>query len=480
MITNYRLPLLGLVAISLGGCSSVGRDYVEPRVALPEAFHANPVAGQTAEQTAAETDLSQWWKIFNDPVLDFMISQLVESNLDLRIAEARMREVRAQKGLAEGDLFPKVNASGTVTNNRLSESAPQGKRGGELSYNLFNAGFDASWELDIFGGTRRAVEAASAEIEAVDEARNGLLVTLSAEVVRNYIDLRATQMLVAITEDNLKTQIDTLKLTQARYDAGLASYLDVARGEALLLSTRAQIPSLQRLIQQSINRLRLLLGKDPGRNSDSLSSKLQAVSAVPVASKGVTAGLPSGLLLRRPDIRRAERDAAAASARIGVATADLFPRFSLTGSFGLQGTEAGDIAKYESRFWTIGPAFRWPIFTAGKVRANVKVQDARYEEALIRYEQTVLTALEDVENALVAHANEEDRRQFLSEAAQANQQSVALATELYTKGLSDFLSVLDAQRTMLDAQSRLTQSEAAVSINLVALCKALGGGWEKP
>ena len=345
---------------------------------------------------------------------------------------------------------------------------------GGVEYDQFQAGFDASWEIDLFGGVSRAAEAADADISASVEGRRSVFVTLLGDVARSYIDLRGLQRQVAITNANIKSQEETLELIRLRYKAGLNSYLDVVRAEALVATTKSQLPSLERSLRQTAHRLSVLSGREPGALWEELSKE----STVPIASSKIVAGLPSELLLRRPDLRRAERELAAASARIGVAKADLFPRFSLTGSFGLQSADAKDLGASSSQFWSFGPSVRLPLFTAGRTRANIRVQDARYEQALVRYEQSFFTALEDVENSLVAYSREQARREALAEASRASRDAVAMATELYSKGLIDFLNVLEAERSLFDSESRLVQSEAAVSSNLVALYKALGGGWE--
>ncbi len=457
------------VASWLFGCA-VGPDYRKPDVDIPPSFNEP----QDNQDISA---ITRWWAAFNDPVLNSLIEQAVASNLDLRIAEARITEVRALYGITDSDYWPKLNAAGSYTRSRTSENAQQGKRAGipgGTTYNLFQAGFDASWEIDLFGSVRRAVEAADAEVEASVESRRSVLVTLLGDVARQYIELRGLQQQLTVASENIRSQRETLDLTTARYNAGLSAYLDVARAEAQLMSTKSQLPLIEKALKQTSHKIAVLLGKKPGAVWPELSKQ----TPVPVPSQKITAGLPSDLLLRRPDIRRAEKEVAAASARIGVAVADLFPRFSLTGSFGLQSGDVKDLDSASSRFWSMGPAVRWPIFSGGRVIANIKVQDARYQQTLVRYEQTILTALEDVENALVAYKREDVRREALSESVASNRQVFAMTNELYAKGLIDFLNVLDAERTLLSSENQLVQSETAVSVNIVALYKALGGGWE--
>jgi NodT family efflux transporter outer membrane factor (OMF) lipoprotein len=427
-------------------------------------------------------ELSRWWTTFQDPVLDSLVDRAVRSNLDLRVAEVRIQEARAARGVRAADEWPQVDVSSSYSRSRRSDAVPPFNSSGlpdnlfgNRTQDLYQAGFDARWELDVFGGVRRDIEAATAEIAAVEENRRDVLITLLAEVARNYVELRGFQRQLAITNENLAVQRETLELTRVRFQAGLASDLDVARAEAQVATTQSQIPTLERSAKQAIHRLGVLLGQEPG----ALLSELSPEAPIPPTPPEVPVGLPSDLLRRRPDVRRAERELAAATARIGVAKADLFPRFSLTGSFGRRSDQFSDLSQGASLFWGIGPSVRWPIFTAGRILANIRVQNARQEQALALYEKAVLTSLEDVENALVAYSREQARRASLAEAVAANRRAVELANTLYFSGLEDFLAVLDAQRSLYASQDQLVQSERALVVNLIALYKALGGGWEQ-
>lgn len=462
-----------MVGSFLAGCA-VGPNYRKPEVKAPQKWQAS----QEAVVAPHTGDLTRWWTTFNDPVLDDLVERAVKSNLDLRLAEARIREARAVRGITDADRWPTLDASASQTRSRTSEKQPRSASRGGVSggteYDTYQAGFDASWEIDLFGAVKRAVEAADADIDASLEARRGVLVTLLGDVARNYIEARGYQKQISITRENIRLQKETLEIIRARYTAGLNNYLDVTRAEQLVANTTSQLPPLETSLKQAIHRLGVLLGQGPGAMTDRLAEE----KPIPISSTGIPVGLPSDLLLRRPDIRQAERELAASTARIGVATADLFPRFSLTGSFGLQGGEARDLGFSSSRFWSIGPAVRWPVFDAGRIRSNIKVQDERQEQALTRYEQTVHRALEEVENGLVAWSREQERRGSLAEAVTAGRQSLSMSTELFTKGLINFLDVIVVAQSLVDAESRLAQSETAVSSNLVALYKALGGGWE--
>jgi len=469
--------------VSLGGCT-VGPSYHPPQSLLPPTWSELPESGVTTQSV----QLVEWWTTLNDPVLDSLITQAVSANLDLRVAQGRVRETRAQRGVTAADAWPTVSTSAAYFRTRQSENVgpfPSSSLGnGQSSSNsqfglvegdLFRAGFDASWELDLFGRVRRSVEAAEADIAAAEENRRDVLVTLLAEVARNYVELRGFQQQLKVAYANIATQQTAVEVTQARFQAGLTSALDVAQAEAQLATTQAQVPTLETGARQAIHRLGVLLGQEPG----ALIAQLSEDKPIPMASLEVSVGLPSELLRRRPDVRRAERELAAATARIGVATADLFPRFTLAGNtIGLQSASLSDLALGSSRFWTAGPTVSWPLFDAGKIRANIEVQNAREEQALAQYEKTVLTSLEEVENALTAYAREQTRQRALTNAVNANRQSVALANERYVKGLSDFLNVLTAQQSLYTAEDQLTQSERTVVSNLIALYKAVGGGWE--
>jgi NodT family efflux transporter outer membrane factor (OMF) lipoprotein len=339
---------------------------------------------------------------------------------------------------------------------------------------LFQVGFDSSWEIDLFGGVRRSVEAANAQIQATEEDRRDILVILLSEVARNYVEVRGNQLRLAIARRNIDSQQQTVDLTQARFEAGLGSELEVAQAKAQLAATESLVPALETAARLAIHRIGVLLGQQPG----SLLDELSIEAPIPLVPPEVPVGLPSDLLRRRPDIRLAERNLAAATALVGVATADLFPRFFLTGSLGQQTISFSDIALPESRFWSIGPTIRWPVFDAGRIRANIRVQDARQEQALVRYEQAVLLSLEEVENALVAYSKELARRRSLVESVDSNRRAVDISNELYSKGLVDFLNVLINQRSLYLAEETLAISDERVSTNLVALFKALGGGWE--
>jgi NodT family efflux transporter outer membrane factor (OMF) lipoprotein len=470
---------VAVLALLTAGCT-VGPDYRRSDTPVPAMWSEARYDGIDTRPA----DLARWWEEFNDPALTRLVLRAAGSNLDLRLAEGRIREARALRRVAESGAWPSVDVSGTYSRSRTSENAiapsSQGSgdspffRGSNNGQDLFRSGFDSSWEIDVFGGVRRSVESADATVEASIEDRRDILVTLLGDIATNYIDLRGFQRRLAVAQNNLTAQQESLEITRVRFQAGLANYLQVSQAEAQVNTTAAEIPALEALSKQAAHRLDVLLGIQPGV----LSAELSTDAPIPALPPQAHVGLPSELLRRRPDIRRAERQLAAANAEVGVATADLYPKFSLSGVFGVTSISASDWFSAPSRFWSIGPTIRWPVFDAGRIRANIEVRNARQEQALTQYEKTVLTAFEDVENALVSYAKEQLRYRSLMDAVVANRRALALADELYKNGLVDFLNVLDSQRSLYAAEDDLTRSEATMATNLVALYKALGGGWE--
>lgn len=485
------------------GCA-VGPNYKPPERRMPAAWGELSATTQPTSQpssaSAQPATLVQWWRTFNDPTLDRLVRRAMISSPDLRSARARVRQARAQRGVVAADLFPTVSTSGAYQRSRSSPNViggfsspgatagsttqPVGAPGAATSLSafgigveqdLYQVGFDAAWEIDVFGGTRRAVEAATADIQAAVESQRDVYVSLLAEVAMNYVQLRGYQREAAIARDNLQAQRESLDLTRTRVQAGLGTDLDVAQAESQVATTEAQIPTLETLARQSIHQLSILLGLDPMALAGELSTEQEAIPRPP---PHVPVGLPSDLLRRRADVRRAERQLAAATARVGVAVADLFPKFSLTGALGLESAKFKSLFNANSNFWSIGPSVSWPIFDAGRIWNNIQVQNALQEQAAVAYEQAVLTALREVEDALVAFDKEQTRRKSLTAAVEANRRSFALATQLYEQGRQNFLNVLDAQRSLYASQDALVQSDRDVSTNLVALYKALGGGWE--
>lgn len=449
------------------GCASVGPDYVRPDTSVSTIWHTQLKGGLATDERDPET-LAAWWSTLNDPELDSLTKRAVVGNLDLKKAGARVREARARRGLAKADLFPTLDATGNASRSRSSEDT-----GGGMTGELYSVGFDAGWELDIFGGVRRSVEASQADLEASREGLRDVLVSLLAEVALNYVEARTFQNRLAVVEANLAVQNKTYQLTLWRRQAGLSDELAVQQALYNLESTRSQMPTLRTGLEEAMNRIAVLLGEQPGK----VHEELKSPAPIPAAPLKLAVGVPADAMRRRPDVRRTERNLAAQTARVGVATADLYPKFKLTGTIGMAALTPGNLFSAGNQTNSIGAGITLPIFHGGAIRQNIEVQSALQEQSLIAYETAVLIALEEVENAIVAYAEEQQRLQSLSEATTAAQKAAELAQYKYQSGLSDFSSVLDAQRSILSFQDQMAQSSGTVTSNLVRLYKALGGGW---
>jgi multidrug efflux system outer membrane protein len=460
--------------VSLGAVAScaVGPNYSVPKNTLPAHWSVALEGGEANSPIA----IAEWWKNFNDPQLDEFIETAIRQNLSVRAAEDRVREARAERDAVVGARLPSVDAELAYSRNHFSKNAfPTLPPGTALSYNLFSVGFDADWEVDLFGGIHRAVEASNAEVTASEYASHDVLLTIVAEVARNYIDARANQQLLLITKQSIAAEQNIADMTQSLFQGGLASDLDVEQSTALLAATKSRVPELETALTQSIHRVAVLLGT----SADALQTKMSEAGLIPITPPQVPVGLPSDLLRRRPDVQRAERELAAATAQIGMAKADLFPKLSLTGFIGDASTESGNWLEYASRTGSIGPSLRWKLFDGDRLRAKVRVQEARSAGALDNYQLIVLSALAETESALVAYAKEQTHRQLLEQSQEASQTSFDLSSQLYRSGLIDFLKVLDAERTLYASQEAVIESTSSVSLDLVRLYKALGGGWER-
>lgn len=468
--TAVRSALFGGAVALLHGCTTVGPNYQPPEPIVPAAWRRDAVATPAAVAPAAAAPaLSQWWTIFHDPLLTELVARAQAENRDVRQAEARLRQARAQRGLAAADRQPTLAAGASAGRNHSHSET-----GGGVSSSLFTNTFDASWEADLFGGRQRAVEAASATMEAAAAQLADVQVSLVAEVALNYVSWRSYQQRLSLTEANLATQTATYDLTRWRQQAELVTQLDVDQARMSLEQTRAALPALRTGLTQADHQLAILLGQTPG----SLSAPLAAPQPVPMAADAIAIGVPADALRRRPDVRSAERQLAAQTAQIGVAAAARYPDFTLSGSIGLEALTPGGL--YTAGTRTAQAALRagWTLFDGGRVRQKVAIQTALQEEALGAYEAAVLTALREVEDALTAYANERTRRQALLEAATAGQSACALARERYASGLADFQAVLSSQQSLLTVQDALASSDATVTSDLIRLYKALGGGWE--
>jgi NodT family efflux transporter outer membrane factor (OMF) lipoprotein len=495
--------LLTSAAVLAVGCN-VGPNYEPPRIeVLPQyaAATTGPASsgnhGRAGSTTTNQPPVADWWRTFRDPQLDVLVGRALAENLDLQRATSRVRQARAERAALAGGLFPRLDANGTYSHARQSANgvtsafsgggAPSTAApgaggtaavpGADISeFDLYQGSFDASWEIDLFGAVRRSVESADATLQAAVEDRRDVLVSLLGEVARNYLDLRAAQRRLDIARSNLASQRRSREITVERYRQGLTSHIDVDRADAEVASTEARVPTLETTIGQTIHQLSVLLGQRPTE----LTSELSAHAPLPPIPDAVPIGLPADLIFRRPDIRRAERQLAAATARIGLAQAQLYPSISLTGSIGYQSLQPGTLLDYHSRFYSFGPTVSIPIFQGGRLTAEVHLEEARSQEAALAFKQAVLNALKDVENALIAYAKSQQRVEFLTRAVKGNQSAVDILTDQYKQGIADFLTVLDAQRSLLASQDDLAVAESEVDTNLVSLYKALGGGWQGP
>ncbi|HUT29541.1 MAG TPA: TolC family protein [Sedimentisphaerales bacterium] len=468
-----------LVILAPAGCAPVGPNYVPPDISVPATWHTQLKQGLVLEDMDPHI-LTSWWTTLNDSALSGLIERAVAGNLDLKKAQARILEARARRGIAKAGMFPTLNFSGADTWTRSRKAAGPGETSELYSGHfdqLYSTDFDSGWEIDIFGGVRRSVEAAEADIQANQEDLHDVLVSLLAEVALNYVEVRTFQARLTAVESNLDAQNETYQLTLWRYQAGLSDELAVQQARYNLESTRSQIPALHTGLEEAMNRIAVLLGEQPG----TVHEELEESEPIPVASTKTAVGVPAEVIRRRPDVRRAERELAAQTARVGVTTADLYPKFNLSGSIGVEALSFNKLASNlsSSDSWALsgGPRIGWAVFDAGAIRQNIKVQSALQEQALIQYESTMLGALEDVENALTSYVNEQSRMDNLRQATEAAQTAVELAQHEYQAGLTDFSNVLDAQRSLLSFQDQLAQSKGNVTSNLIRLYKALGGGW---
>ncbi len=483
-----------LLLLLLAGCT-VGPNFESPGWLSPKSWFARkaePIAPAPSLPVAAPID-PNWWNLFKDPVLTALEQRVAGENLDVRVATVRLAESRAQLGVAGAAQFPNLNANGSYERQKSSDvgifaksptalgaNGASGNTAGGLAtthlnpFDVYQVGFDASWELDLWGKVRRSVESASASVEASAEARRATLLTNLAEVARDYIQLRGTQLLLRIAHDNVNTARQNLNLTQQRAAGGVTTDLDVANAAAQLHTTIAEIPRLEQQESELINAISLLLGQPP----NALQAELIVPKPVPPVPPRVPVGLPSELARRRPDIRQAEAQLPAATANIGVAVAHFYPSVTLTGSVGLQSTQPWRMFGLSAREFGVGPGITIPIFQGGQLKATLELKKAQQQEAAINYQKTVLNAWHEVDNALTAYQTEQARRDQLVQAVAQSRRALGLAQSRYQDGVADFLQVLTAQQNLLSTQQQLALATTNVSANLVALYKALGGGWE--
>ena len=471
MIKKKKMKLFRWICLTaclmFWGCAAVGPDYEPQAPAAPEKWLNEPDAASTSGSESMQT-LIHWWTVFNDPVLTDLVEQAIQTNTDVRKARARVLEARARRGKSASEQYPVLDASGSATYSGARQSS-----GGWRHDESYMLGFDAGWELDLFGGVRRSIEAAQADLESNQEALNDAWVSLAGEVAFNYVEARTLQSRLRSAEAGLRIAQELYDLAVIRYQSGLASDLDVQQGRAYLEDVRSGIPSLRSDIEAAENRLAVLLGAYPG----AVREKLAEPQSIPIGPREIVLKAPAEVLRNRPDVRRAERSLAAETARIGVAESRLYPRFSLFGSIGL---DTPNFSTSANRYYSFGPQFSWNVFDAGAIRSDIEVQDAVRLQALIEYESVMLAALEEVENALKAFAEEQARLRALEAAADAFEQSLALARNRYAAGLIDYRDVLDIRRSLLSFQDQATISRGAAASNLIRLYKALGGGSPAP
>lgn len=440
-------------------CAAVGPDYTRPEFTTPAKWSGRLQGGLTPSELDPAS-LSRWWEDLGDPTLSRLIEAAIEANLDLRTATSQVRQARADRARTRAGRFPTLGGQGSATQSGETDS--------DLgSSKLYSGGFDASWEIDVFGGVRRAVEAADASDEAAVEARRDVLVSVLAEVALNYVELRTFQRRHMIAVRNLENQEEALEIVRAQVTAGATSGLDLEQATSNVAATQAQLPSLHQNISRAQNRLSVLLGETPGSRAEELSEFRE----LPVPPIEIAVGVPAEVLRRRPDVRAAERQLAAETAQVGVATAELYPKFMLNGSIGIDSLSISGAA------YKIGPEMSWRMFDGGRTRREIEIQNTVQEQALIAYEGTILEALEDVENSMTDFAQERVRLRWLRESSEAASQAAQLAASRYEAGASPFLEVLDAQRTSLSAEDTQAASEGQVVSNLIRLYKSLGGGW---
>ncbi len=458
--------LTPLLLLSLQACQAVGPDYEAPELALPDAWNQAALAGLQE----GESDLRTWWKVFEDPTLDNLIERATESNLDLTIAAARVRETRALRRVAVTDRLPTVNATGSIGRSELSRNLWPF----DTKNTAYSIGAGVSWELDVWGRIRRNVEAASADIQAADEAYRDVMVLLYSEVALTYVELRSLQQRIRYIEQNVAAQESTLELVGHRFDAELVPELDVRQAELNAYRTKSALPTLRAATLSKVHQLAVLLGDVPS----AVYELLQEDSSIPAPKRGLAQGLPADLLRQRPDVRSAERALAAQTARIGVATAELYPQFSLNGNFGWDANKASSLFTSGAQAWGISIPFRWNLFNRDRIHANIEVQEARAEALQATYERTVLGALAEVESALVNYGEQQQRTELLGGSVVAAQKTVELVGTLYKAGLTNFQNVLDSERSLFQEQDAYAESQGAQASYLIQLYRALGGGWQ--
>ncbi|WP_051283872.1 efflux transporter outer membrane subunit [Desulforegula conservatrix] len=484
MINNCRQLVLSVCFIQfliLCGCA-VGNDYKQPDTKMPETWtgmdNNTVIRADAAMDSVSET--LEWWAIFKDPVMSSLIKKALEANHDLRMASSRVRQARAYKTSALSGLWPKLDANASYKKNGSGESekslgsedeTPLSIRNSS-EYESFRAGFDATWELDFFGGKRREAEAAEADIKASEEDKNAVALTVAAEIATDYLNLRSAQDQIEIAKRNIDANKRISEITEKKYKAGLVSKLDLNSSRARVAESEARIPELEAYERSLIYSIGLLTGDGP-KIFGSLSEKMN----LPPSPPSIPVGLPADLLKRRPDIKKAEAQLNAATARTGSAKADYFPKITLTGDFGYSGNDADTFLNWSSRSWSFGPAVSIPVFNAGRIAANIETKSAIEEQALINYEKTVLTALKDVETALYNYSADIKKHAHLASSANDNYEAAEMSMSLYSAGKINYSRVLDARISQYGSEEALASSNGKLATDIVSIYKSLGGGW---
>ncbi|WP_368518135.1 efflux transporter outer membrane subunit [Rhizobium sp.] len=452
-----------LLVSALSGCV-VGPDYDIPFIALPSAW-----GGVNQAKPSKPPELSQWWRRMNDPMLDTLVEQAVAGNLDVATSKAKIREARATYRQTAGALLPSIDGSSSGTRNR---SAASGSTPVD-TYNQYQAGFDASWELDLFGGNKRAVEAARYGMDAAEEDLRSTLLTLVGDVASYYVEARGYQARIALARRTAASQRETAALTRTKFEVGASSAVDVSNAAGQAASTEAEVPDLQVAYAEAVHRLSVLTGQAPSALADSLKK----VRPIPRPKLPIPTGIPANILLSRPDVRMAERQYAQYTAKVGQAVANRYPSVSLAGDIATTGTKIGDLGKSSTISWSFGPSLSIPIFQGGQLKAAVEVAQAQRDQYFVAYRSSILTALEDVENAIVSLAQERVKSGKLASSTGHYREAARLARALYSSGSESFLDLLEAERSLYSAEDSLIESQVAITTDYIALNKALGGGW---
>ena len=456
-----------LVFSAIAGCKAVGPDYEgSPEMDVPENWN-NDLSNEFVEQSDTQ---KQWWTLLDDPILNDLIERAAIDNLDAKIALSRVEEARANYGVVEAAKFPQIDAVGDVSRKSNSKSAT----GEKNTDNYTSIGLDLSWEIDIFGYVRRSIEAADAQLDATIENYRDVMVILYAEIARNYIALRTSQLRLQFALENVKSQRETLNIVNARYSAELVSEVDVLQSEQNLAAAESYVPLFYADIDELFNSLAVLLGKNPG----SLNQELKGNKGIPHIPEKTVVKLPREILRQRPDIRKAESRLVQETAEVGIATAEQYPRFNLNGTFGYDARGSDSQFSSNSRYWSFGPNFRWNLFDAGAEESAIKFQDAQLEQARVNYEKTVLTAFEEVENALKSYKEEKQRNASLRASVKAAKKVNKITVARYTSGLIDFQEVQDAERVIFFQEDELAKSDGSLVQFIIQLYKAMGGGWD--